>query len=257
LKTQRQNDIIRLLANEVTVKTDDLVHRFGVSIETIRRDIRELKRQNLISTFYGGIGLRSENQQITEDFSWQTRLGRCSEEKKRIVRRALDFIPDRATIALDIGTTIFELAHILGGKQELTIITNSIKIAGELSQNTHHDIYTTGGRLHKDQMITTGSFARSFLDNFISIDLFVCSADGISFETGITEFSEGVVDVKKKFAALSQRTIVLADHSKFGKRALFQSCASNNINIIITDNKTPRSQLEEFSKNGARVVIAE
>jgi DeoR/GlpR family transcriptional regulator of sugar metabolism len=70
---------------------------------------------------------------------------------------------------------------------------------GELSQNTHHDIYTTGGRLYKDQMITTGSFARSFSDNFISIDLFICSTDGISFETGITEFSEGVVEVKKKF----------------------------------------------------------
>jgi DeoR/GlpR family transcriptional regulator of sugar metabolism len=257
LKTQRQNDIIQLLANEVTVKTDDLVHRFGVSIETIRRDIRELKKRNLISTFYGGIGLRSENQQITEDFSWQTRLNRRSEEKKRIVRRALDFIPDQATIALDIGTTIFELAHILGGKQELIIITNSIKIAGELSQNTHHDIYTTGGRLYKDQMITTGSFARSFLDNFISIDLFVCSADGISFETGITEFSEGVVDVKKKFVALAQRIIVLVDHSKFGKRALFQSCASNNIDTIITDKKCPPDSIEKFSKIGVQVIIAE
>jgi DeoR/GlpR family transcriptional regulator of sugar metabolism len=245
-----------ILSDEKTVKVKYLVKHFGVSIETIRRDIKYLKLTDRITTSYGAISLKKEKLNFMENSGLKDRLQHCILEKKAIAQGALKYIPDRSTIALDIGTTVLELARLLDRKEGLTIITNSIITAGELSQNTSHEVYTTGGKLYKEYMITTGSFARNFLDNLASIDIFICSADGISYNTGVTEFLENVVDIKKKFVSIAERVIVLADYSKFRSPNLFQSCKSEEIDMLITDSKCPAEYVKEFRDHGIEVLVA-
>lgn len=239
------------------LKTEQLVRQFGVSIETVRRDINELERGGLVKKIYGGIRMVASDMRISVMESWNKRLETCHEEKVAIVGRTLEMIPDNSTIALDTGTTVYEFSRLLGSKKNLTIISNSLKIASELSQNTQHTIYSVGGVLHRGEIVTVGTFALGFLDNFASIDIFVGSADGITPENGITEFNESMVDVKRRMVAIADRTIAMIDHSKFGKKALFKSWNIQDIDILVTDRQAPRKSLDAICKQNVEVVVAD
>lgn len=257
MKTTRQNEIMKLLMMRQHVKTEDLVEELGVSIETIRRDINDLVRQGLVTKIYGGIKVLQNDMRITVQESWNKRLQVCHDEKIAIVSRALEFIPDHSTIALDTGTTAYEFSRMLGGKKNLTIITNSLNVASELSQNTQHTVYSVGGMLNRGEIVTVGTFACGFLDNFSSIDLFVCSADGLTPEIGITEFNENMVDIKRRMASISDRIVALVDHSKFGRKSLFRSVAAEDIDILVTDKGTPAKELEAFRNLKMEIFIAD
>lgn len=257
MKTKRQHEILKLLMLKRSLRTDQLVEQFGVSIETIRRDISELERGGLVKKVYGGIKLVTGDTRITVWGSWNQRLAACHAEKMAIAGRTLDMIPDGSTIALDTGTTVYEFSRLLVAKQNLTIITNSLKIASELSQNTQHTIYTVGGAMQRGEIVTVGTFACGFLDNFAAIDYFICSADGITSESGITEFNESMVDVKRRMVAIADKTIAMVDSSKFGKKALFKSCATQDIDILVTDPGAPEMYLEAIRNYDVEIVIAD
>ena len=257
LKTTRQHEIMKLLMLRQTIKTEDLVEEMGVSIETIRRDINDLVRQGLVAKMYGGIRVVQNDMRITVQESWTKRMETCHDEKVAIASRALELVPDNATIALDTGTTVYEFSRLLGGRKNLTVITNSLNIAGELSQNTQHTIYSVGGMLNRGEIVTVGTFACGFLDNFASIDLFVCSADGLTPENGVTEFVESMVDIKRRMSAISDRILLLADHGKFGKKSLFKSIATEDIDVIVTDARTPAAALEPFREYPMEILIAD
>jgi len=256
LKNKRQQEIVKLLMGRKLLNTDELVQHFNVSLETIRRDIRELVRFGIAEKIYGGIRVLSDNILVSELENWNIRNDSYNEEKQRIANRALELIPDGATIALDIGTTTYALAKLLGTKRNLTILISSIRIAGELVRNSNHEIYFIGGQLHKEEQVTMGTFTRDFLNHFALVDLFFCGADGFSVDIGITECSEAVADVKRQLIAKSEKNILLTDHSKFGKKALFKSCPIEKIHTIITDTKTQAHYLETLSESGVNVIIA-
>lgn len=258
MKSRRKNEIMKRLLIEQSLKTEEIAAMFGVSIETVRRDINDMEREGLVKKVYGGISLCSDpaRQRSTLD-SWNTRLERCHAEKVKIAARALELIPDEAVIALDIGTSVYELSRLLGVKKNLSIITNSLLIASELAKNTTHSIFCVGGKVTTNEIVTSGVYARNFLEDFAAVDVFLIGADGISLQKGITEYSEGVVDVKRQMSALAQRTVLLADHSKFGVEAPFKSCAFGDVDELVTDSASPEKDLEELAKLGVEVVIAE
>ena len=255
MKIQRQNEILKLLAREHILKTEELASLFDVSIETIRRDIRAMEREGMIRKVYGGISLCSGNMGTRTLDSWNTRMEQCRAEKATIAAAALELVKDNTVIALDIGTTVYELSRLLGTKKNLSIITNSLLMAAELSQNTTHSIFCIGGKVSTNEGVTTGLYARNFLNNFASVDLFFMGADGLSLQYGVTEFSEGVVDVKHQLTSMARKNIVLADHSKFGKEALFRSCDLDRIHTLITDEGAPTRELETLRKLGTEVIV--
>ena len=257
MKSKRQNKIMKLLLLERTLKTEDLARRFNVSVETIRRDINAMETEKVIKKVYGGIELVPDSRRITEMAAWDARLEHCHEEKVAIAARALEYIPDGSTVALDIGTTTYELSALLGTKKDLTIITNSLRVATNMAQNTDHTVYCIGGLMTRVEIVAGGMAARDFLNNFAAIDLYMCSTDGTTIENGMTEFDEAVVDVKRRLIQMSDRVISLVDHSKFGKRALFPTCALKDLDLLITDDKVGKDYLEQLSKAKVPVVIAE
>lgn len=169
----------------------------------------------------------------------------------------MDLIEDHSVIALDIGTSTYELSRLLGTKKGLSIITNSLLIAGELAKNTSHKVYSVGGLVVPNEIVTSGVFARNFLNNFASIDLFISGADGVNLKNGFTEFSEEVVDIKKQFIERAECNIALVDHSKFGKKARFVACPLNDIDVLITDNKTPKKDLDYIQNTGVEIIVAQ
>ena len=153
------------------------------------------------------------------------------------------------------GTTTYALSRLLSARQKphshYQFAPYRRRVGPQQRSLYLHDRRTSGER---GREITTGSFASSFLDNFASIDLFLCGADGISVDMGITEYNESVADIKRRLTALASRTILLADHSKFGKKSLFRCCSAEDIDTLITDSQTPQRYLDIFQKAGATVM---
>jgi len=241
--------------NKNILQNDEVIRQFGVSIETVRRDFKELVKMGAAKKVYGGIQILSDNLLTSELENWNKRNDRYHEEKSLIAEKALELIPNGATIALDIGTTTYALAKLLGAKRNLTVIISSVRIACELVKNSSNEIFFIGGQLHKEEQVTMGTFTRDFLNHFASIDLFFIGADGFSLDCGITECSEAVADVKRQLIAMSEKNILLADHSKFGKKALFKSCPTENINTLITDGKTPEHYLDSLREFGINIIV--
>ena len=255
MKNSRQNEIVKLLMTRNILHSDELVRYFEVSIETVRRDIKDLVQLGIAKKIYGGIQVLPDNMMVSELENWNVRNDRYYEEKQLIANRALELIPDGATIALDIGTTTHALARLLGVKRNLTIIISSVRIASELVRKGNHELYFIGGQLHKEEQVTMGTFTRDFLNHFALIDLFFCGADGFTLDCGITECSEAVADVKRQLVAMAGKKILMADHSKFGKKALFKSCPIEKINTLITDAKTPAHYLETLRDSGIEIIV--
>lgn len=256
MKRERQNEIMKMLVEARSITIEELVKHFQVSIETIRRDVNELSSIGAIRKIYGGIEIVSHNSLIPELESWNVRIKTCYDEKLCIANRALDLLPDNSTIALDTGTTTQSLAELLCTKKNLTLIISSIRMASLLTRNTHHRIYMIGGQLNCKEQNTFGTFSQDFIRHFGKIDFFVGGADGLSIDSGITEYYEELADIKRRLIEISNHTIILADHTKFGKKSLFKSCSVNSIDTLVTDTKTPTSYLTEFQDAGINIIIA-
>ena len=258
MKSRRKNEIMKRLVLEKTLKMEEMAAMFGVSVETVRRDVADLERDGLVEKVYGGIRLREGTLRSHSTLdSWSERMSRCHAEKVQIAARALELVEDDSVIALDIGTTVYELSRLLAVKKGLTIITNSLPIAAELSRTTSHNILCVGGRVTTNETVTGGVYARRFLEDFAAVDLFLMGADGLSVKQGVTEYSEGIVDVKHQLSQLARRCVLLADHSKFGVEAPFKSCPLERVDTLITDAAAPVKVLEGLRKRGIEIIRAE
>ena len=256
MKSVRQNEIMKMLLLERSLKTEELANRLNVSVETIRRDINALEAEKLVKKVYGGIELLPNSRRVTDMAEWEARLANCHSEKVKIATKALEFIPDGATVAIDIGTTAYELSALLTTKKDLTIITNSLRVAINMAQHTGHSVYCIGGLMAKTEVVAGGLAAQDFLNNFASVDLYMCSSDGITMDSGMTEVDEVVVGVKRRLIKMADRVICMADHTKFGRHALFTTGSFDEIDTLITDDGIDNWYLKQLHDIGINVIIA-
>ena len=256
MKSVRRNEIMRLLLMERSLKTEELARRLNVSVETIRRDINALEAERVVKKVYGGIELIPDSRRVTEMGEWEARLANCHTEKVKIAAKALEYIPDGSTVALDIGTTTYELSALLTTKKDLTVITNSLRVAINMAQHTNHCVYCIGGMMARTEVVAGGLAAQDFLNNFASIDFYMCSSDGITPESGMTEVDELVVGVKRRLIQMSDKVICMADHSKFGRHALFSTGSFEDIDTLITDDGVDDWYIKQIRAKGVDVVIA-
>jgi len=168
MKYDRIQEIRRLLIRSRKVSTADLCARFSVSLETIRRDLNMLESEGMIRKVYGGAVL-TDNSDLPQSMSARdSRRVVCDQEKRRIAAKAIDMIPDNAIIALDSGTTIFRLAQLLSQRRGLTVLTNSMDIAAEVTRHTPHLVYYIGGVIKRTEL---GAFRNVRKTGLIAINL--------------------------------------------------------------------------------------
>jgi len=256
MKYDRLQEIRRLLLRNKKVVTAELCTQFSVSQETVRRDLGVLEREGILQKVYGGAVLLGGGDSPHSTPGRDTRSFVCDEEKRRIAERAVDLIPDNAIIALDRGTTIFRLAQLLSRRKGLTVLTNSLDIAVEVTRRTTHLVYCIGGAVKRTEMITTGFLADDFLNRFSSIDMAIFSADGVSPAGGISDYSVEMGTIKQKILAKSERCICLADHTKYGVDTFYKVCDLHQFDTFIMDDGLPASAREEIENLGVETIIA-
>jgi len=145
LKNTRIQEMKKLFLNKKQLLNKELCDIFGVSIETVRRDLNILEQEGFIQKVYGGARLL-ENPSIPATIeAWDTRLKKNELFKKSIAERVATLIPDGCTVFLDTGTSVFEVLPLLQEKKNLTVLTNSLRIAMELGLCDSFSVYNIGG----------------------------------------------------------------------------------------------------------------
>lgn len=255
MKRDRLWQMKQLFLQKRSIRIQELCDAFGISVETARRDLNALEEDGIVRRVYGGAVLvdNTGNQDVMPP--WNDRVSKHQKEKRAIAREVLRHIPDDSIIALDSGTATYETARILREKKGLTVLCNDLRIAAELSHNTDHTIFFIGGAMKKDDMITTGFLAMDFLDYFSHIDVTILSADGFNAEAGMSDHNVEMGTLKAAMIRRSGLVIAGIDHSKFSSKAFYKVCDIRDLDMVITNDLTPRSALDALEKAGVKTIV--
>ncbi|TYR78194.1 DeoR/GlpR transcriptional regulator [Priestia megaterium] len=251
LAHDRHEKIIELLKENKSIKVSSVTKMFGVSTETVRRDLEYLEKEGYLRKVRGGAVLDDVN---SKERNFTFRESKNIDEKREIGRIATRFVSEGQSIALDVSTTNTEFARALKEKfQRLTIITNSLIIANELAEMPYYTIIMPGGVLRNEELCMVGHMAVDFIKGF-HIDTFFMSISGISLSEGLTDYGIGEYQVKMKILENSRNCIVLADHSKFDVASLLKVCQFDRIDRIISDSKLSKKVLQKYAKEGIEII---
>lgn len=251
LTIERRAKILKQIENEGQVQINTLSKNFGVSTVTIRNDLSQLERKNLLIRTRGG-AIRP--QRVSMDFKLNDKAKKHFKEKQLIGRIAAGRIQDGDTIILDSGTTTLEIAKNLGQFKELTVITNALNIARELADYPNFKIIMLGGILRKNALSMVGPAAESALRNYYCDKLFL-GVDGIAARHGIYTPNVEEAHLNRIMIELSREVYVVTDSSKFGRRRLALIAPMSDVQTVITDTDIPEEEEQKLKSMGIEVIL--
>jgi DeoR/GlpR family transcriptional regulator of sugar metabolism len=251
----RLKDILGNLQKEGTVAVDQLSERLEVSLVTVRRDLDLLEQQGLLRRTHGG-AVSIEPlfyEPFRNDRSFQAQVERQAQEKRRIGRAAAALIERGETIALTPGTTTTEVVRGLPLNHDITVVTNTVNVAMELSKRKDLKIFVTGGHLQGDWFSLVGPTAVQSLSQLLITTAFI-GADGLDLKWGASCYSPDEAHLNSVMVKHSRRRIAVVDHSKFGMVTGWRICHTADLNVLVTDSGAPSSTTEPFEKAGLKVM---
>ena len=251
IHSKRHSEILRLLQEEGTITIADLADRLGVSLETIRRDVKPLTDDGAVLKMHGAIGLPS----MTGEAPFERRMRENADAKRAIARTVAATIRDGESIMLDTGTTTSFLARELLGHRRLTVVTNSSDIARTLATANGNKVYMAGGELRSDSGAAFGVSAIEFVSRF-SVSHAVISAGAVDAATGVMDYDLEEAEFARMVLSRGQRSVVVTDHSKFGRQGLVQVCGFSGFSEIVADQPPSPDIAAALDAAGARLVIA-
>ena len=257
MQNDRIRQIMTILLQDKKVIAKDLAARFGVSLESIRRDLSELEQQGAVRKFYGGAALVEERMPEGEAAVFQVRLTEHDTEKQAIARAAAALIGDGETVYLDSGTTAAALIPYLRQRQNLTVITRSLRSAAQLGMCENLTVYCLGGAVKVDTLVNTGFMAQECLNYFSHIDTVILSGDGLVAQQGVVDFGMENLSFKRSLVERSGRVVVVIDGSKFGRTAHCITCPADRIATLVTDPHVPDDALDILRMQGVETVVAQ
>ena len=228
--TARQQQILTLLEVRGKASISDLAAHFGVSDETIRRDLKGLSGDGVVEKFHGGVRLA----QPSDEPPFERRLKEATEAKERIAERAARHIREGATVLIDNSTTACFFARQLLHREPMTILTISLEIAQIFAAaNSRHRVILPGGEVRTGDRTLTGLNTIEFLSGFTP-SYFVTSVVAGS-PRGLHDFDMFEAEFKRTMIPLADQTMVLMDSSKFGKSGLVHVCSWADVDVLVTD----------------------
>lgn len=250
LRPERLKRIQRLVEDERSVRASDLATRLGVSRETVRRDLAALEQAGHVVRSHGGAV--KDGDGLLER-SHGTRSALEAPAKRRIGERAAGLVADGQAVAFDCSTTTLELVRRLAGRP-ITAITNGVHVATALGGHEPTRVIVTGGILHHGNMSLIGPEAVAAARRFLP-DLAFVSAPAVS-PRGVMDANPFEVAVKQALVHGAREVIVLADHTKFGRRAFEVVVEWGEVDALITDEPPEPALTALLAAEGVEVVVA-
>jgi DeoR/GlpR family transcriptional regulator of sugar metabolism len=253
LPNQRRDKIFDLIREDGQAKVADLSRIFKVTEVTIRQDLERLESEGFIIREHGGAYLKNIDMNVR---NFQLQNQEHINQKMEIARKAVEYIHDGETIILDSGSTTTEVAKIISGFNNLTVITNALNIALILGAQAGINVIVTGGEFKPPTLSLTGQKAADFFQNLHVDKLFLATA-GIALKSGLTYPGISDICVKRAMIESADEIYLVADSTKIGRSSFASLGALSLINYLITDCNITQKDIEWLNKNEIKFVIAE
>jgi len=249
--SKRHGDILRLVQDEGTISIADLASRLGVSLETVRRDVKPLTRDGSVVKMHGAIGLPS----AVGEAPFERRMRENSDAKRLIARSLAATIADGDSVMLDTGTTTSFVARELLGHRRLTVITNSSDIARTLATVNGNKVYMAGGELKSDSGAAFGVSAIEFISRF-TVAHAVISTGAVHAAMGVMDYELEEAEFARTVLTRGSRRVVVTDHTKYGKQGLVRVSGFDGFDEIFVDKAPPADIAAVLREANVKVTVA-
>jgi DeoR family transcriptional regulator of aga operon len=251
--SSRRERIVSLLREQGSVQIPALAQLFGVSTQTLRKDLNFLDRKRICTRSTGGAILHSGSVSAAED-AIDVKRARFAVEKVNIGKRAATLVCDGESVLLDSGTTTLQVARHLDPKHSLVVVTNDVGIMNELLARERVQLVFLGGTLRRKSLSFYGTQTERTVQD-LHVDKLFLAADGVDIEKGITTHFELEAQLNRIMCEAAREIIVVADSSKFGRVCLHKILAPQRISKLITDAGIPVQAREALTRSGVEVIV--
>lgn len=250
---ERRNRILELLMVNRAISVKELCDTLEASEATIRRDLTSLEEDGKLERTHGGATLNIDIYLDNEE-NYIKKSSLHSAQKEAIAAKAFEFIRENDSIILDSGTTTLELARLIGrSEMKVTVITNSTTCSTLLANNPNVELIILGGRVRLKTLATVGGIATEAIKRLHVNKAFI-AVNGINPENGLMTPDLEEADIKREMMNCSIERIVLADYSKFERRAMCKIAPVTMVDLIITDSNVEKIVVEQFEKLDVKVI---
>ncbi|UOM32918.1 DeoR/GlpR family DNA-binding transcription regulator [Acuticoccus sp. I52.16.1] len=246
---ERRASIAELVMARGRQSVDHLADTFGVSAETIRRDLARLSEEGRVRKVHGGV----QQAPLHAEGSFDERVAEDAPAKAAIAQRLAQIVHPGETLFVDTGSTTLAAARALAAIPGLTIVTNAHAVAAAFDARAH--VYCVGGRYRADNRQTVGPIAIEDLARF-QADRAVLTVAAIGREAGAADADFDEAQVARAMIAHARQTVVLATAAKFARRAAFQVCRTAEIDLLITDRRPESDLAMDMHAAGGSVLVA-
>ncbi len=257
---QRLNALLELVSERGNVTIAEIGEALGISAATARRDLTALAEQRLVTRTHGGAAALGTGYELP----LQYKIARQADAKMAIAKATAALINVGDAVGLNGGTTTSEVARVIGrsehlvrsdGDASVTIVTNALNIAFELSVRSHVKIVVTGGVARRQSYELVGSLVAGALAE-IALDVAILGVDGLSAQFGATTLHEGEASVSQEFVKVAKRVIVVADSTKMTKATFARICPLDRIDVLVTDQPVDPTLADALASAGVELIIA-
>jgi DeoR/GlpR family transcriptional regulator of sugar metabolism len=260
LAEQRRALILDEVRRRGGVRVNELTRKLGVSDMTVRRDLDALARQGVLEKVHGGAVPVVEAS--THEPGFEAKSGLELTAKEDIAQSAAELVAPGTAIALSGGTTTYALAHHLLDVPDLTVVTNSVRVADVF----HAAQRTTGPRQGAATVVLTGG-VRTPSDSLVGpvadqaigalhFDVLFLGVHGISVEAGLSTPNLAEAETNRRLVQSARRVVVVADHTKWGTVGLSSFASLEQVDTLVTDAGLPAAARAEISEHLRRLVVA-
>jgi DeoR family transcriptional regulator of aga operon len=257
---ERWNAILEMLARDEQVDVARAAEAFQVSAATVRRDLDQLAQQQLLTRTRGG----AVGRNVSYDLPLRYKTARQADQKVRIAQAAAALVTPGAVVGLNGGTTTTEVGRALataadlrpdGRDGSLTVVTNAVNIANELTVRSHVKLVVTGGVARPQSYELIGPLAAKLIDE-ITLDIAILGVNGIHPARGATAHHEGEAAINAHMARRARQVVVVADSSKLSVIAFARICGLEDVDVLVTDEAAEDHQVAQIERSGVQVLRA-
>ena len=250
IPAERQKKMMEYIEANTSAQIHELAEKFHVSEATVRRDLDDLDQQGALRRTHGG-AIKVDRSTSYESM-YSEKISQMLEEKHRIAEYAAQMVKPGDTVLIDSGTTTFFIAQALAHHENLTIITNDLYIAYQTPVQPASMLIVTGGTRRQGRQELVGSIPESFVRDS-HVDVAFIGVDGIDLTGGVTNANFTEVGLKRLMIASAARSVIVADHTKFGRVALARICDLKDASLLITDRGIESETLSRLKKLGVQI----
>ena len=248
----RQSLLLDEVRSRGSLSVEALAEKFGVTLQTVRRDVQRLAEAGLVARFHGGVRVPSST---VENIAYRQRAALHAAEKARIARAVAARVPEGCSLILNIGTTTEAIARELMGRRGLRVITNNLNVAAILSHHPDCELIVAGGVVRPRDRGIVGEAAVDFIRQF-KVDIGLIGISGLESDGTLRDYDYREVTVARAIVERSREVWLAADHSKFNRPAMVELARLDHLDRLFTDAPPPEPFPQLLAEAAVQCIVA-